>query len=294
MNFIHRVITSANYNHSSHGAPKRERQPDEPRPSLKKTSSSSTNGLNRHKASLSSPPLGTHSRKSLSTSPPPASKWDIDTALANANAALRLNSATGFGPGHSASMGRDVHTYKPYASTPTQARSPYPVPFKRHASFGDARHNNMASSQIISTPAPIPDTPATSSWPIQTAGSSAAYWSPQAMTPSLSSSSSVGSGFSMSNDVSSNEMSQRTPISASMSSSVPRSGFGSYLNSLHPVLAGLEKAFTNAGVKDQQTLLTLERGELEALVDTFPPDEANCLQKTIMKHRIGQGLAELA
>lgn len=63
-----------------------------------------------------------------------------------------------------------------------------------------------------------------------------------------------------------------------------------YLSALHPLLGDLEEAFKGAGVNELSILLSLEKPELEALVDAFKADQSSKLQKMLAKNRIGRSL----
>lgn len=73
------------------------------------------------------------------------------------------------------------------------------------------------------------------------------------------------------------------PLSHNMS-------LGEYLGTLHTVLSDLQEPFHHAGVTDVSMLLSLERQELDNVVDSFAGDQASSLQRMLAKNRIGRAL----
>lgn len=80
---------------------------------------------------------------------------------------------------------------------------------------------------------------------------------------------------------------RRSPSPAPMSQDTT---MREYLSALHPLLSDLEEAFKRAGVADVATLLSLEKPELEEVVDAFTQDQSSNLQKMLAKNRIGRSL----
>lgn len=73
------------------------------------------------------------------------------------------------------------------------------------------------------------------------------------------------------------------PVDASMT-------LHQYLTSLHPLLGDLDPAFRSAGIFDVSTVLSLEKSELEAVIDGFS-SEHSTLQRMLAKNRIGRSLS---